>query len=135
VHQTSCAESKDAYNYSAAGWIYQDTFVVLSSLEPILAEAFAAAGVKRRVPALPFEPTFQPPAVTKAAPSNKAAAAVVKAAEPKAPTKKAPASMSKSAPAAKKEAPAKKPQEQSKAPAPEPDMPWTGIVCHGKFCK
>lgn len=110
--------------------------MVLSSLEPILAEAFAAAGVKRRVPALPFEPTFQPPAVTKAAPSTRAAAAaVVKAAEPKALTKKVPASKSKSAPTAKDKAPAKKPQEQSKAPAPEPDIPWTGIVCHGKFCK
>lgn len=111
-----------------AGWIYQDTFVDLRSLEPVLAEAFAAAGVARRAPALPFVENFKPPAervlklpVAEEAPE----AAPAKAASAKA--------------ADEPNAPAKKPDSAKKrkeaASAPAPDAPWTGIVCHGNACR
>lgn len=94
--------------FCRAGWIYQDTFADLKTLEPVLATAFADAGIRRRVPALAFNETFALPA-------------------------EEPAEKPQSARKAKKESKARAAAEQAK-PAPAAEDRWTGIVCTGQFC-
>lgn len=104
------------------GWIYQDTFIDLRTLEPVLAAAFAEAGIHRRTPALPFKETFVLPA---------------EALEPDTTREKQPEHRKQ---AQEKKQSRKKAETKGKAkavpkkavPEPEPEVLWTGIVCTGE---
>lgn len=107
-----------------AGWIYQDTFVDLKSLEPVLKDAFAEAGIHRRVPALPFKETF-------ALPSEPPQPA--KTQHKQSGTKTQSQKEQQSQKTAKTKAAAKAAPKKA-VPAPAPEVLWTGIVCTGELC-
>jgi hypothetical protein len=130
INQLNCQ-----WCHRCAGWIYQDTYACLHSLEPVLAAAFEEAGIRRQMPALPFSETYMMPADTTVEQSKEAPAPSTEHAAEAAAGRIAEraAEQPHHFKKAKRRPRVSTAVEQAK-PAAEVEDRWTGIVCTGDGC-